>query len=522
MSLITSELHKVWESLRASSPQRRDALLEVRIRNFRGIRDLRVPFSYPVCVLAGPNGCGKSTVLFTCACSYRDPDPKRKSRDLFPSSLFPNFTDKTGPLSDARPNTEFEFYYLNDDTRASMAWRRGESKSWNRSYMGRKGGRQPSRTVYLRTLSNLTNPSEVRSVLQIERKEYRTDRMTPDLLLFAHRILRQRYRTLSVVSDPRGRDLLVAALDAEHETQYSEFHMSSGERTILRISKDISSLTNALILIDEIDTGLHPYTQQQVMLELQRIALRKNLQVIVASHSPVVLDSVPAEARVFLDRDDRTAEVRLLPAYRDIFQKALYGQSRDQLSILCEDEVAEGLLRGFLDALSVEAKLHPDDFVIGRNTGKDEFPAHVRTLGKFRQLRNFLFVLDGDAQALAAPITAVAEEYGQSVQPLFLPGKGSPEAWIWEVLRAHPAIYRELFSLPDIEERMESIAQTLAGAVGSDDSDKARLTALAAELKRTLPDVARSVGRREAKDRSGTLAGFLVPFAEQIREWRRL
>ena len=84
--------------------------------------------------------------------------------------------------------------------------------------------------------------------------------------------------------------------------------MSSGERAILRISKDISGLHDALILIDEVDTGLHPYTQQQVMLELQRIALRQQLQIIVASHSPVVLDSVPPDARIFLDRDDRSVQ----------------------------------------------------------------------------------------------------------------------------------------------------------------------------------------------------------------------
>ena len=35
--------------------------------------------------------------------------------------------------------------------------------------------------------------------------------------------------------------------------------MSSGERTILRISKDISQLENALVLIDEVETGLHPH-----------------------------------------------------------------------------------------------------------------------------------------------------------------------------------------------------------------------------------------------------------------------
>ena len=203
-----------------------------------------------------------------------------------------------------------------------MAWKR--NKSWNRSFMGRKGGTQPERNVYLRTLANLTNPSEVRGILQLGRKQYQADTLTSNLLVFVHRILRHRYRNLSFIS-AQSRDLLFAEVETNQDTRYSEFHMSSGERAILRISKDISGLHDALMLIDEVDTGLHPYTQQQVMLELQRIALRQQLQIIVASHSPVVLDSVPPEARIFLDRDDRSAEVRLMPAYRDIFQKSLYG-----------------------------------------------------------------------------------------------------------------------------------------------------------------------------------------------------
>ena len=110
------------------------------------------------------------------------------------------------------------------------------------------------------------------------------------------------------------------------------------------------------------------------------------MQIIVASHSPVVLDSVPSEARLFLNGDDEdTAEVTLVEPYRDVLQKALYGQSRDRLSILCEDEVAEGLLRGFLDFLNVQMMLRPDDVVIGRDTGRDEFPGTYPHPGQIRQ-----------------------------------------------------------------------------------------------------------------------------------------
>ena len=323
MFLVDNQLREVWEALRAHQAQRANALRAVRIQRLRGIRDLRVPFNYPVSVLAGPNGCGKSTVLFACACAYRDPD--RGPREFVPTSLFPNFIDPGGrAMSDSVEPTELEFDYVHGGTPYAMAWRRG--KSWNRSFLGRKGGRQPERGVYLRTLANLTNPSEVRGLLQLARKPFETREIGADLLVFAHRILPRRYRHLSVIRSGL-RDLLFAELDADAETRYSEFHMSSGERAVLRISQDVSALDGALVLIDEVEAGLHPYTQQQTMLELQRLALRGRLQIVVASHSPVVLDSVPPEARIFLDRDGETEDVVLAPAYRDIFQKALYGQS---------------------------------------------------------------------------------------------------------------------------------------------------------------------------------------------------
>ena len=113
MSLVTRELQEVWRSLRASGTERRFGLYDVRIRNLRGIRDLRITFDYPVSVLAGPNGCGKSTVLFACACAYRVPG--RGAGEYAPATLFPHFAggESTG-LADPVDPTELEFYYLHD------------------------------------------------------------------------------------------------------------------------------------------------------------------------------------------------------------------------------------------------------------------------------------------------------------------------------------------------------------------------------------------------------------------------
>ena len=518
MSLIARELREVWDALRASNGHREDALTAVRIRKLRGIWDIRIPLEYPVSVLAGPNGCGKSTVLFACACAYRVPG--ESPRDFTPGNLFPNFTSRQQAVSsDAPQQTELEFQYLHHGNDLSMTWRR--RRSWTRRFSSQNRGTQPERQVYLRTLANLTNPSEVRSVLQLGRKHVETRTLEPDLLIFADRILPWRYRNLTLVSG-RTSDLLFAEMEDIGETRYSEFHMSSGERSILRISKDISVLENALVLIDEIDTGLHPYTQQQAMLELQRSALRQGLQIVVASHSPVVLDSVPSEARIFLDRDDETGQVRRAPAYRDIFQKALYGTSQDQLCILCEDAVAEGVIRGVFDVLNVELGLLHGDVVIGRDTGRDEFSGHVRTLAKFNKLSGFILVLDGDSRALEERLQAVAERHGRAVQLLFLPGDGPPEQWLWERVRTRPDEYAARLGLTgaDMQKTMKDLERLFDGSVRQQDVAKVSITALADRLERTVPEVARIVGQREAE--KNMIGELLAGLKTLINRWRQL
>ena len=520
MSLIGTELKDVWDALRASKPQRKFSLEEIQVKNFRGIKDLRVVLQSSVSVLAGANGCGKTTVLLAAACAYQPAGSA--STALTPARLFPAFTDRLrGVLSDDIGDAEFAYYYVDDGQRLSMTWRR--RKRWDQGFMGHRGAKQPTRQVYLRTLANLTSPAEVRGVLRLVRKNYLSEAIEPGTLSFSDRILPQRYRQVSIIS-AEGRDILFAEVKNNDEARYSEFHMSAGERTILRISKDVSNLQDALVLIDEVESGLHPYTQQQLMLELQRLALRQRLQIIVASHSPVVLDSVPPEGRLFLDRDEQTLDVRMLAPHRDIFQKALYGQSREQLSILCEDEVAEGALLGVLDVLQPRLQLRPGDFHIGRNTGVSEFPAHIRALGKFRLLAGFIFVLDGDARDWKEKLRSIAEGYGHAFRPLFLPGEGPPEQWIWEALESRPTEYENHLGMSsaDIENQMRSIERVKEGSLEKGSPTKQMIDALAGQLNRSVVDLARIVGRQEAESGGYEVADLVRGLEERIGLWREL
>ncbi|HNX40197.1 MAG TPA: AAA family ATPase [Methanothrix sp.] len=518
--MLKYHLNQVWDQLRGKKAHLKYFLEEVHIDGLRGIRNLNVRFNYPVSVLSGPNACGKSTILSALACAYKVPDSGL--RDFVPSTLFPDFlpNNKDYP-SDNNSPTSLEFYYIHEGARYRMRWSRGK-KNWNKSFLGLMSRRQPERTVYLRTMSHLSNPSEVRGVLQLGQQEaVNKEEISVDHLTFAHRILPLRYLHLFRMSH-KDKDLLFAEREDAGHPLYSEFHMSAGERAILRMSKDISGYIDAMILIDEIEAGLHPFTQQQIMLELQRLALRNNLQIIVTTHSPVIIESVPIEGRIFLERtSDNNVEVH--PPYRDIIQKAFYGRSIDKLSILCEDDVAEALLRGVMDILNPRLNLAPSDIEVGKDTGKDEFPSHVRALAKFNQLESFIFVLDGDAHDKEAEVRQAASASLQKIKLLFLPGTKSPEDWVWEQIRLHPIEYAEEFSINSeaFSQCLDNIERTYEGAADTPRNiAKGRIITLEKELAREKSGICRAVGRREAGRKSGEMLIFVKDMEEAIQAWR--
>ena len=515
--MIERRLRALWERLQGKKPHLPQFLTEIHLQGIRGIDDVRVVFDYPVSVIAGGNASGKSTVLFAAACAYKVPGAGVK--DFVPSTLFPDYRPRVGAREDPRQEIVIEFDYSTPDGRRSMRWRR--TKGWNRSFLGRKNATQPERPVYLRTLSNLSNPSEVRGVLSMSRltSAPREVPLTASQIAFAQQMLPFRYAEVVSLSGGGKRSLLFAA--QERGAEYSELHMAAGERAILRLSREIAQLEGCLVLIDEVEAGLHPWVQQLLMLQLQQLALRNDLQVIVTTHSPVVLDAVPANGRIFLERGD-AGNVTVRPPYRDVVQNALYGRSGDALNLLCEDATAEGILQGVFDVLLPRERIRRESVRVGRDTGADEFPMHASAFRKFGQIQNFIFVLDGDKRAGNLEET-IRERAGSDVPILFLPGDGAPEVWVWNALRRDPACSSAELGIDpaDLSESMnraDAVYDTAADRPG--EIAKTKLHGLAEPLGWTGPDIGRVVARLEATRKESDIQPLLDGLKGALLHWR--
>ena len=67
---------------------------------------------------------------------------------------------------------------------------------------------------------------------------------------------------------------------------------------------------------------------------------------------------------------------------------------------------------------------------------------------------------------------------------------------------------------------MRDVQRLVEGAVRRPDEAKAALGALASDLDRAVPDLARIVGQREAE--ANAIPELLAALTEQIDAWRRL
>lgn len=94
-----------------------------------------------------------------------------------------------------------------------------------------------------------------------------------------------------------GNPAFAAPPERLRANQFSEFHFGAGESSIIRmITKIEQAPQNSLILIEEIENGLHPVATRRMVEYLIDVAERKSIQSVFTTHSDYALAPLPNEA----------------------------------------------------------------------------------------------------------------------------------------------------------------------------------------------------------------------------------
>jgi predicted ATPase len=102
--------------------------------------------------------------------------------------------------------------------------------------------------------------------------------------------------------------------DTRHN--YEAALLSDGTLRVLAIAAAMLSATEgSLIVIEEIDNGVHPSRVKSLITSIQEIAKQRNLQVLISTHNPALMDAIPDAALgdvVFCYRDPSMGDSRLI------------------------------------------------------------------------------------------------------------------------------------------------------------------------------------------------------------------
>ncbi|MGA2221736.1 MAG: AAA family ATPase [Verrucomicrobiia bacterium] len=378
----------------------------LEIEGVRGWTGQRVEFKFPMVVVCGENGSGKSTVLQTAASAYKQ---KGDQNDWYASDFFPE------TAWDKLENAELR-YSIRQGIEGSftMALRRATDR-WT-GY-----NKRPQRDVQYIDLARIQPISSRVGYSRLAKpsvKEKSASEFDSEMLLRLSSIMGRNYDKgkMAITDADEERAVPVVALGS---TDFSAFHQGAGETTVAELL-NFPFTKNSLLLIDEIETSLHPRAQRRLVRDLAEKCRALELQIIISTHSPYVLEEFPPDARCYILQSEGGSQRQVVFGVSPEFAMTkMDDESYPECDLYVEDDHAKTMLREIL-------VFHAPD-IVARCQIIPYGSANVgHSLGQMAKQKRFprrsLVFLDGEQQAAEGCI--------------ILPGGDAPEIVVFEALKA--------------------------------------------------------------------------------------
>lgn len=306
----------------------------MEIQGVRGWTGQRIDFRFPIVAICGENGSGKSTILQCAAASY-----------------FTNIGDRTWFASDFLPDTAWEKI---ENAQIRVSAREGNtSHTTSVRKPGERWRGNPDRrerpVIYL-DLSRI-QPQAARvgfaRLAKSTLKEIGSTAYGPEQIERLSKIMGRSYAGASMALTDADDTRTVSVLTLGN-ARVSGFHQGMGELTIAEFLKS-DPPRYSLVLIDEVETSLHPRAQRRLVRDLADLARLKELQILLTTHSPYVLAELPPEARGYILRDGNQRDV-VLGVSPEFAMTLMDEEQHPECDLYVEDERAAVLLKEMLVA----------------------------------------------------------------------------------------------------------------------------------------------------------------------------
>ena len=156
-----------------------------------------------------------------------------------------------------------------------------------------------------------------------------------EILRFIQSLPEQDIAGLSFLTEPRGGVMVkLTETFGGQSRDYDASLLSDGTLRVLSIAAAmLSAPGGSLVVIEEIDNGVHPSRARHLLDRIRKIAQDRNLRVLLSTHNPALLDALPDEAVgdvVFCYRNpedgtSRIARLDEIPDYPELIAQGSLG-----------------------------------------------------------------------------------------------------------------------------------------------------------------------------------------------------
>jgi len=355
---IQRELEKKWKT-----PYFNQKLTSIKFNGvgLRGVKNSTINFNYPITAIAGANGIGKTTILQLIACLYHNDNktykPYRFSKSKNAKSYY-TFKDFFIHFrgEDKSEGAEIEYSYEVPHKKKSQTKTHTlkKGKQWNNF------NRRPVRTTNFYGVSRVIPANEfamIKNTFGSSSASFNTTSLSNESTEMIKKVLLKPLISVEVNSSSKVVNFDLNKINLSSGLSYSNFNMGAGEEVIISLISRMSSLPHhSLVLIEELELGLHPKAQKLLMEILFQIVLDKRLQLIFTTHSPFLFDAIPTQGRILLRKPTDKLEVIYKPSSSLAFSE-LTGEIPKELTVYVEDKVAKLLLETLLSS-SIRRKIY--------------------------------------------------------------------------------------------------------------------------------------------------------------------
>jgi len=406
----------------------------------RGIERLLVPFNYPITAICGRNGVGKSTILALAAFSSGRP----KDRMVAPWPTRPTqkqlkltsyawedffFRHADDPPYDGL-NIRFSYSLAGDDIEIERRWINGRWRTMPDT--GRTSVPTfPRRPIEFVSLARILPPAELEHVRRNFGKSRKPNiyQLEQNMSEAMSAIFRRSYSNIEI-HEVGGVSLARCSTDAD----YRGFDMGAGENAMITILSRLQRLpVGGLLLVEEIEHGLHPEAQHHLIDALTRIVSQKRQQIIFTTHSSHIIDRLPRAGRVLLDRLGTEHRAVSSPTTR-LALANMTGSPQPEATLYVEDNFSAALVH---NCLPMKLRSRIAVVPIGSSSKvAAQLGAHQR--GKLAGPA--LCIFDGDCSPRDVENWMKAEELNPNESTFVcLPVEQiPPEKWVLQALRDKP------------------------------------------------------------------------------------